>query len=196
MYDNTVIFICILFLFALSVIVIFFARQIIHFRKLSETDLMTQLLNYRGLLRNAEKLLKQNTPFSLAIIDIDNFRIFNMHSYTLGDAVLKEFALLLNANFLKDALIARFRLGDEFVIVFKNTELEKAKTEIRKFKEICVNYKFNSLVNCSTHVISFSEGIVELNSEINSEINSIDSLFSEAEKSLKENKTQKICANN
>jgi diguanylate cyclase (GGDEF)-like protein len=191
MFENTVIYICIFFLFTLSVIVIFFARRIIYFRKLSETDQMTQLLNYRGLLRNVEGLIKHKTPFSIAIIDIDNFRIFNMHSYKLGDAVLKEFATLLNETFSEDALIARFRLGDEFVIVFRNSDLEKAKIEIRKFKEICINYKFNSLANYSAHAISFSEGIVALNFEINS----IDSLFSEAEKSLKENKANKTIAN-
>lgn len=187
MFENTVIYICIFFLFTLSVIVIFFARRIIHFRKLAETDQMTLLLNYRGLLKIVEDLNKHKTPCVLVIIDIDNFRIFNMHSYKLGDAVLKEFATLLNETFSEDALIARFRLGDEFVIVFQNTDLEKAKTKIRKFKEICGNYKFNSLANYNTHAISFSEGIVELNSEINS----VDTLFSEAEKSLKTNKSQK-----
>jgi diguanylate cyclase (GGDEF)-like protein len=151
---------------------------------------MTLLLNYRGLCRNIEKLFKQETPFSVAILDIDNFRNFNLHGYKLGDAVLKEFAALLCNTFYEDALIARFRLGDEFVIVFPNTEFEQAENKIKKFREICCNFKFNSIAGFSVHTISFSEGIVELNAETNS----IDSLFSEAEKSLKDNKAKKTFA--
>ena len=153
---------------------------------------MTLLLNYRGLLRKLEQLIKQKTPFTLAIIDIDNFRIFNAYSYKLGDEVLKEFASLLKRTFTEEVLIARFRLGDEFVIIFKNAELEKAKIKINAFKETCGIHKFNSLNDCSTHTISFSEGIDELKPEMNS----IDMLFSEAENSLKKNKSQKALANN
>jgi diguanylate cyclase (GGDEF)-like protein len=191
MCDSTVIYICIFFLFLLTGIALFFAKRITYFRKLSETDQMTLLLNYRGLCRNIEKLFTQEAPLSVAILDIDNFRNFNLYGYKLGDAVLKEFASLLNKTFSEDDLIARFRLGDEFVIVFPNTEFEQAENKIKKFKEICGSFKFSSIAGFSDHTISFSEGIVEKNANINS----IDSLFSEAEKSLKENKAKKTFVN-
>lgn len=187
MIVNTVIYTCIIFLLILAGITLFLLLRIKHFRMLSETDQMTSLMNYRGLYRNIEKLLRSKTPFILAIIDIDNFRIFNEKSYKLGDTVLKEFAALLHKSFAEEALIARFRIGDEFVIVFRATEPEKAKIRIKQFKETCNAYKFNCLTDFNTHTISFSEGLVE----VNSKIISIDMLFSEAEAALKTIKTTK-----
>jgi diguanylate cyclase (GGDEF)-like protein len=144
-------------------------------------------MNYRGLCRNVENFINYKMPFSLAIIDIDNFRIFNKHSYKLGDEVLKEFSSLLDQSFHDSAILARFRIGDEFIIIFKHVTLQKAKLNITELKEKCKNYQFACLENFSSHTLTFSEGIVEMNSGINT----IDALFTEAEKSLKETKGQK-----
>ena len=149
---------------------------------------MTALMNFSGLCRNIKKLINANMQFSLVLIDIDNFGIFNKHSYKLGDEVLKEFSTILKQSFPNNALIARFRIGDEFIIAFKNTNLKNAKRNIDALKEKCKNYYFTSLADFSIHTLTFSEGIVELNSENNN----IDALLLEAEKLLKENKKQKI----
>jgi diguanylate cyclase (GGDEF)-like protein len=187
MYNILVSFAHLLFVAAVAVVIILLSKRIIHFRKLSETDLMTSLMNYRGLCRNIEKFINYKMPFTLAIIDIDNFRIFNKQSYKLGDDVLKEFAALLNQSFRDTALIARFRIGDEFIIVFKHINSQKAKMNIDELKEKCNHYNFISLENFPAHTLTFSEGIVEMNSEIIT----IDALFTKAEKSLKKNKEQK-----
>jgi len=185
MFDNTVFYTCIFLLFAFAVITIFLSRRIIHLRKLSETDQMTSLMNYRGLCRNIEKLLKHNVSFSLVIIDIDNFRVFNKHSYKLGDDVIKEFSVLLSKSF-DNTLISRFRIGDEFILVFPNTGSEKAETKIEEFKEKCRKHTYNSLHNFSTKCLTFTEGIVETSAHLNT----IEKLFSEAENSLRINKSK------
>jgi diguanylate cyclase (GGDEF)-like protein len=192
MFDNTVIYTCIFFLIVLSGVVLLYSKRIKYFKKLSETDQMTSLMNYRGLCMNIEELLKQKLSFSLAIIDIDNFRIFNKHSYKLGDDVLKEFALLLNKTFPENTIIARFRIGDEFVIVFQNINIEQAKIKIEDFKDKCGKHIFNSIKGFSTNRLYFTEGLVETGTIINS----IETLFSEAENALKINKSKNINANN
>jgi two-component system cell cycle response regulator len=155
---------------------------------LSETDQMTSLMNYRGLYRNLEKLIKNKIHFSIAIIDIDDFRIFNKHSYKLGDDVLKEFTSLFKQSFPENMMIARFRIGDEFIIVFQNTDLQNAKIKIDALKEKFKNYEFAALEDFPVKTITFSEGYAETNQGTSS----AGLLFSEAEKSLKHNKSQKI----
>jgi len=155
---------------------------------LSETDSMTSLMNYHGIFNNIEKLIRHKTPFSLTIIDIDNFGIFNKNSFKLGDDVLKEFSVLLRNALPENALLARFRIGDEFLVVFKNRNLQEAKDEINKFKEACMKYPFSSLQNFPGHSLSFSEGF----SEFTPKISSVEDLFSEAEELLRITKSQKL----
>jgi diguanylate cyclase (GGDEF)-like protein len=142
-------------------------------------------MNYRGLCKNIEELLKHNISFTLVIIDIDNFRVFNKHSYKLGDDVIKEFSVLLSKSF-DNTIISRFRIGDEFILVFPNIGSEKAKTKIEEFKESCRKHIYTSLHNFSTINLNFTEGIVETSISLNT----IEKLFSEAENSLRINKSK------
>ncbi len=186
MFDNTVFYTCIFFVSILVIAALFFSKRIKHFRVLSETDQMTSLMNYRGLCRNIDGLLKHKICFSLVIIDIDNFRVFNKHSYKLGDEVLKEFSVLLSKSFDENTIISRFRIGDEFILVFPNTASKKAKAQIEEFKESCKRHIYVSLHNFSTNSLTFTEGIIETSASINT----IEELFSEAENSLKINKSK------
>jgi len=61
---------------------------------------------------------------------------------------------------------------------------DNAKRNIDALKGKCKNYSFTSLADFSIYTLTFSEGIVELNSENNN----IDELLQEAEKLLKGNK--------
>ena len=187
MFDNTVVNVCILSILALLCVIVFLIKRINYLRVLSETDQMTSLMNYRGLCKNIESFIKHKVPFSLAIIDIDDFGKINKHSYQSGDEVLKEFAALLIQSFSDNTLLARFRLGDEFIIIFKDRNLQYAKIKIDELKEKFKNHNFISLENFSVNTVSFSEGIAE----INTKTNTLEVLFSEAEKSLKVNKLQK-----
>ncbi len=151
---------------------------------MSETDPMTSLMNYRGICLEVEKLIQQNTPFSLAIIDIDNFREYNKQSYRLGDEVIVEFAEMLRKHFKKDALYARFRIGDEFVIVFPHKSIQESTKAIEDFKNICLNAEPATLKDFEIKKISFSEGLAQFDTANKD----IENLFSQAEISLKRNK--------
>ena len=186
MFDNSAFYICISLSFMLSVIIAYLLMRNIHLRKLSERDEMTSMMNYRGICKQIEKLIKKKKPIALAIIDIDNFSVFNKNSYKLGDDVLKEFALFLDQSLPHDVLLARFRIGDEFIIVFQNVDIKKAMNEIEELKKKCENYHFISLKPFPLQKVTFSEGLAE----ITKEINSMNLLFADAEKRLREMKVK------
>ncbi|MFN4245554.1 MAG: GGDEF domain-containing protein [Brevinematia bacterium] len=68
----------------------------------------------------------QNYCFSLALIDLDNFKYYNdRFGHIIGDILLKEFATLLSKQVRKTDFIGRFG-GDEFVVIMPHTNKEKA----------------------------------------------------------------------
>ena len=97
-------------------------------------DAQSGLKNYRWFQKRLQLLVKKNKkngiPFSIAILDIDNFRRFNKIGIEVGDDVLYEFATHLN-NLVVDYTgthdVVRYRLGDEFAIIFLNCSYLKAK---------------------------------------------------------------------
>jgi len=100
------------------------------------TDPLTSLNNYRYFRTESERELlrseRYNKPFSLAIIDIDNFKPYNdKHGHLAGDKVLIALAKLLRENTRKSDIIARYG-GDEFIIILPELELIKAKSLAEK----------------------------------------------------------------
>ena len=152
-----------------------------HFKKLSVTDDLTALMNYRGLRVQMPKIIHDFPIFTLALIDIDNFKSFNKHGYSLGDSVLQEFSFFLKDSVPDDAIIARFRIGDEFIIVLKNLDQLEAEKQISDIKTKCFNHSFSCLNPFSDHKLSFTEGVVQFAAEFNT----LEKLINEAELRLK-----------
>jgi diguanylate cyclase (GGDEF)-like protein len=165
----------------LLVLLVFQWKRIKYFKKLSETDRLTSLPNYSYLEKILRGIILRKSLFSIAIIDIDNFRTYNKHSYKLGDDVMVEFCSRLR-EFLPDAsVLARFRMGDEFVILFENTDFQQAQTIITSVKKQFESYNFICLQGFPETTVTFSEGIIQNDPAINN----IEALFCEAEKLLK-----------
>jgi diguanylate cyclase (GGDEF)-like protein len=98
--------------------------------ELSQTDSISQLPNMRAAQNALETLLnnarKRGEPLALLLIDGDNLRRYNEVSYEAGDK-----AIWLLGNTMKEMLresdfIARWRTGDEFLILLPNTDKEGA----------------------------------------------------------------------
>lgn len=165
----------------LSAIILLQRKRIKQLQNITETDPFTALLNYQGICKQIQKIIQRKSLFSLAIIDIDNFRNFNKHSYKLGDDVLKEFCLKLR-DFLPDnVLLGRFRMGDEFVLVFEKTDLSKTLEIISGIKLQFAKYRFQCLQDFPETSVTFSEGVAQKKQETII----LEELFAEAEKSLK-----------
>ena len=105
-------------------------------KKEAITDPLTSLNNYRYFRTESERELlrseRYKKPFSLAIIDIDNFKPYNdSHGHLAGDKVLIALAKLLKENTRKSDITARYG-GDEFIIILPELELNQAKSLAEK----------------------------------------------------------------
>ena len=93
---------------------------------LSNHDQLTGLLNRHSLYNQLEYIIKDakrnRHEFSLFYIDLDNFKLVNDSlGHDEGDRLLKNFAKVLQKHIRTNDLFARIG-GDEFVIVFTNTD--------------------------------------------------------------------------
>lgn len=109
-------------------------------QKLATTDSLTCLYNKRYFLENLSKMfkttLRYQTPVSLIMIDIDNFKLINDHfGHQAGDQVLKEISTLLTKSLREIDIPARYG-GDEIAIILPETEIEQAFFVARRIKRL------------------------------------------------------------
>ena len=65
-------------------------------------------------------LIRNNTPFLFAILDIDNFKLINDgYGHMVGDVVLKEVAKSLENVVSEYGVVGRYG-GDEFIFILPN----------------------------------------------------------------------------
>src|SRR4029453_13095948 len=87
----------------------------------ASTDELTGLLNRRGLLASAPRLINRRAdghePVSVLMFDLDHFKSVNdRFGHLVGDEALRLFAAAASANLRASDLIGRFD-GEEFVAV-------------------------------------------------------------------------------
>jgi diguanylate cyclase len=95
------------------------------------TDPLTGLGNRRAMdhVLHTQRciLARYGTPFSLAILDVDDFKILNdENGHQHGDQVLCDLAKLLQSALRSIDVLARYG-GDEFVIVMPHTDIAGAE---------------------------------------------------------------------
>lgn len=85
-------------------------------------DSLTGVLSRGPILGFAEQLIQKNIPFTMGIIDVDNFKIVNdNYGHDYGDQCLTNIAQNLQ-NYFKDiGLVGRYG-GDEFVFLYFGDE--------------------------------------------------------------------------
>jgi len=115
--------------------------------RLSMLDQLTELPNRRSFENrlNAEwgRALREQTPTSILMIDVDNFKKYNdTHGHQQGDVALQEIAKVLQQSLKRPSdFIARWG-GEEFIILLPNTDsfgaLEIAENVRRSAEEILV----------------------------------------------------------
>ncbi|WP_070989894.1 GGDEF domain-containing protein [Halofilum ochraceum] len=99
-------------------------------KRLSLTDVLTDLPNRRGLLQRVEQTLAQHRrngrPVSLALLDLDHFKIVNDHEgHPKGDAVLQHIAGEIAQSVRATDMLARLG-GEEFGLLMPETGEEGA----------------------------------------------------------------------
>ena len=101
-------------------------------RREAMTDGLTGIANRRAfdqtLVAAVESALKDGTPLSLLMVDIDHFKTFNdTHGHLVGDHVLKLVAKVLTEGIKGRDTVARYG-GEEFAVILPRTELTNAIT--------------------------------------------------------------------
>jgi diguanylate cyclase (GGDEF)-like protein len=99
---------------------------------LSHTDDLTQTYNRRYFIQYIDQEFKRakryGTTFSVALLDIDNFKQINdQWGHLVGDQVLRSLTQMLKASIREADVCARYG-GDEFILLFPQTD--KLQTEI------------------------------------------------------------------
>lgn len=89
------------------------------------TDSLTGLFNHREfhkkLIEEMERSGRYSKAFSLLMIDIDHFKMFNdTHGHPVGDAILKEIVKIISQSIRNVDIAARYG-GEEFAIVLPET---------------------------------------------------------------------------
>lgn len=88
-------------------------------RKEFKTDSLTGLYDREVVIEYANHLISKNVPFSLALVDIDNFKNVNdSYGHTAGDTIIKLFAEKLKEEIGEHGVVGRFG-GDEFIFITK-----------------------------------------------------------------------------
>ena len=130
---------------------------------LSSTDRLTGLYNRYKLedLFDFEKsqMLRHNTQLAIILLDIDFFKAVNdTKGHNVGDAVLKEVALILRASVRSSDVVVRWG-GEEFIVFTPKTTLEQARQLAETIRGNMKNASFSHghQLTASFGVTSFEE---------------------------------------
>jgi diguanylate cyclase len=126
-------------------------------------DPMTRSLNRRGLddefAREAARADRYGTPFSLAVLDVDNFKALNdKRGHKAGDEALIHLVAVAKEELRITDHIARMG-GEEFLIILPNTPLDEAERIITRLQRSLTKKYF--LDNNERVLITFSAGVAE-----------------------------------
>jgi len=177
-----------IFCISLLVLIIFILTlRLIYYSLRMQMDEMTSIKNYRGFKKVFHKVVlenrKKHKKFSLAIIDIDEFRKYNFESYAFGDCVLKKFVAFIVQQLPDNAHFARFKFGDEFILILPS-DLKTATELINSMQIKCKENIFVDEQNQRQFYIRFSYGAAIFEALDDS----MESLLIKAEKELKKAK--------
>lgn len=112
------------------------AKTVENIKKQSITDELTKLYNHRYFHDTVTKWIidKKYQSFSVAMIDIDQFKIYNdLYGHFAGDEALKRIADILSKNAYKNDLLVRYG-GEEFVIFMPDIEGPNALKAIERIR--------------------------------------------------------------
>ena len=142
------------------------------------THLWNSRYFYSKISKEIKRLRKKETSLCVALIDLDDFKIINdTYGHSVGDEVLRSIATILEENTRDQDIVVRWG-GDEFVIIFPDTNLEKASLFAERLREMIEG---NS--SCFQATISVGILVVEAEVEVAQLFKMVDETLYKAKKS-------------
>ncbi len=139
----------------------------IELQRLNLIDGLTGLSNRRYcdefLNKEWKRAIREATPLSVLMIDVDNFKRFNdTYGHLAGDEVLKQVAEVIRNSFARPAdLAARFG-GEEFIVLLPNTPASGAFFVAEKIHSAIVRAKI-SYDESEHKIVTISVGVATTN---------------------------------
>lgn len=132
-------------------------------------DPLTGLYNRRHFIsRLAEMLngsLRYGYDVSLCLCDLDHFKKINdNYGHVVGDEVLRRFAQIISLQIRREDIAGRYG-GDEFVILFPNTDAGSAQLVLERIREQFAQEVFN-LPDGRTCSLSATFGVTDFDRQI------------------------------
>ncbi|HCJ67236.1 MAG TPA: GGDEF domain-containing protein [Elusimicrobia bacterium] len=148
-------------------------------RNLARTDPLTQVPNSRHFMELANieinRADRYRHPFTLAYLDLDNFKSVNDHfGHSVGDTLLLSVADTIKKSIRVVDIVARLA-GDEFAILLPETGFESARLAVQRIQEnllVCMR-KNEWPVTFSIGVVTF----VKIASTVDEAIRTADTLM-------------------
>ncbi|PLT30816.1 sensor domain-containing diguanylate cyclase [Peribacillus deserti] len=124
--------------------------------KMSLTDEMTSLGNYRAFHSDLEDLIQENNPLALIMIDSDGLKGINdTYGHHAGDLYIKALADGMKSIHVPNAKAYRYS-GDEFMFILKNPSMENVKNIFKELRACLAGRPIN--INGINIYVSFSGG--------------------------------------
>jgi diguanylate cyclase (GGDEF)-like protein len=98
--------------------------------RLAYTDPVSQSPNMLAIQRKLEFALTEamlsQTYLCVCLIDGDDLKKYNNKGYQAGDDVIRKLSITLSSALRPDDFLGRWRMGDEFIVILPNTNVEQA----------------------------------------------------------------------
>ena len=127
------------------------------------TDNLTKLGNHRAyqeaVQRSIKEALDHDEQLTLAIIDVDEFKIINdRNGHSHGDRVLSLLGKLLRQMRADDRVLA-FRIGgDEFALILPRIAVSDAVSIMQRFQATCAIEKLSATLSVGLSTLTPSSG--------------------------------------
>lgn len=136
--------------------------------RLVYTDNLTKAYNrrkfYHVIDQEISRFERYKIPFSIVIFDLDDFKEINdQYGHLAGDSVLKSVSNIINGNIRNNDWLFRWG-GDEFIVLFSNTEFSTGEDLSKKLQAYISNYSFiNDIqVTISCGVATYKDSVDDL----------------------------------
>jgi diguanylate cyclase (GGDEF)-like protein len=129
----------------------------------ADTDPLTGISNrnyfFQMAQNHVEKALRERTPISIFLFDIDNFKHYNdSNGHDAGDRLLIELCGLVSGITRKNSVFARYG-GEEFIVLLPGISKEDTYTYAERVRDKISNHPFTHREKQPLGCISISGGI-------------------------------------